>query len=335
MRRIGALHAVAMVAGLFLAAPVLADAIENIINQVTLAQYQSDLRILTGVDPIPGTPPVYLTNRYARGLQVHIAGQWIREQFASLGLDASLDTFETSWGPNVIGELRGTTRPQDVYVICGHYDTVPGSPGCDDNGSGAAAALMAARILSQHQFEGTVRFVAFSGEEEGDVGSSAYAAAARAAGENIVAAINLDMILHPGFDNADPNPDYDLDIRSNSASLSLAEFMAAGFHHYTPIEVQVHPDASGSSDYYSFWQQGYHAIGLAEHTTEELWDGANAEYHQATDTFDNPHLDWDFGLQTVRGSMAGVIGLAGLVPEPSSLMLLLALVVPLARRRKR
>ena len=318
-----------------------ADPIQDIIGQASLGEYQSYLKVLTGVDPVPGDPPVYLTNRYSRGPQAQVAGQWIRSSFDTFGLDTSIQSFALSggyYGQNVIGELPGTTRPEDVYIICGHYDTAWtnegwNQPGCDDNASGTGAVMLAARIFAQYQFEGTIRFIAFSGEEQGLVGSAAYVSAAAAAGENIVAAINLDMILHPGFDNADPDPDYDLDIGKNSSSAWLADYIAGQFGLYTSIDVQVY-NAGSASDHYSFWQHGYDALWLSENTASEIC-GANYEYHTAYDIFDNPHLDWDFGLETVRGSMAGLVGLAGLIPEPSAALLLGALVLLASAGRRR
>jgi Zn-dependent M28 family amino/carboxypeptidase len=219
----------------------------------------------------------------------------------------------------VIGELPGTTRPDDIYIYCGHYDTYHAAdqlhaPGCDDNGSGTAAVMMAARILSQYHFEGTIRFIAFSGEEQWMVGSQAYAADAYDAGENIIAAINLDMFLQPGFDNQDPDPDYDIDIGGNDASQWLAQNLAEEFTIYTPIDFEVHNDDGFVSDQWAFWQYGYDAVGLIENTPQEIWGGSNDAYHQLTDTMDNPDYDWDFALHTVRGSLAGLIGLAGVWP---------------------
>ena len=300
---------------LWLVPPAAADDTPDMINQASLDEFESYLRVLTGVDPVPGDPPDYLENRYSFGSDIHIAAQWIQERFESWGLAASLHTFNASYGPNVIGELPGTTRPDDIYIYCGHYDTYHAAdqshaPGCDDNGSGTAAVLMAGRILSQYSFEGTIRFIAFSGEEQWMVGSLAYAAAANAAGDNIVGAINLDMFLQPGFDNQDPDPDYDLDIGGDNASQWLAQYLADRFTAYTPIDFEVHNDSGFVSDQWAFWQYGYHAVGLIENTPSEIWGGSNDAYHQLTDTMDNPDYDWDFALHTVRGSMAGLIDLA-------------------------
>jgi hypothetical protein len=320
---------------LVVVAPAAADAIADIIGQASLGEYQADLRILTGVDPVPTSPPHTLSTRYSFSGDAHVAGQWLYDQFASYGLIAQQQVFNSSYSPNIVGELPGTTRPNDIYIIAGHYDDVQSTPGCDDNGSGTAGALMAARILSQYQFEGTLRFIAFSGEEQMGVGSHAYAAAAQAAGENILGVVNLDMILHPGFDNADPDPDYDLDIDSNSASLPLAQYLAGQLNAYTSINVQVHGDANGGSDHYWFWQYGYHAVEFGENTASEVWSGANNSYHQPSDTYYNPDYDWQFGIEAVRGAMAGMIGLAGLVPEPSSLLLLAGRALCTRRRTVR
>ncbi|MDY7109468.1 MAG: M20/M25/M40 family metallo-hydrolase [Planctomycetota bacterium] len=306
----------------FASGPCVADEIEDIINQASLAEYEDYLRVLTGVDPIPGDPPHYLTNRYSFGDDILVAAQWMHDLFESFGLAASFHEFDPAYGPNVIGELTGTTRPDDIYIYGGHYDTYNGSnqydaPGCDDNGSGTAATLMAARILSQYEFEGTIRFIAFSGEEQWMVGSQAYAQMAYNAGENIIGAINLDMFLHPGWDNYEPDPDYDIDIGGNNDSQWLAQLIADYMAAYTPIDFEVHNDEDFVSDQWAFWQYGYDAVGLIENTPQEIWGGSNDDYHQSTDTMDNPDYDWDFGLHVIRGSLAGLVDLAGVVLCPA------------------
>jgi len=319
-----------------------ASTIENIINQAGLSEYQSYLRVLTGVDPvIQGPPSAYLSNRYSLGADIHVAGQWIYDQFDAFGLNASLQTFDAAYGPNVIGELAGTTRSDAIYIIGAHYDTYHAAdqlsaPGCDDNASGAGAVLMAARIFSQYQFEGTVRFVAFSGEEQWMVGSQAYAAAASAAGDNIVAVLNYDMFLQPGFDNADPDPDYDLDIGGDAQSQWLADLVATQMGLYTSINVEVHNDPNFVSDQWAFWPYGYSAVGMIENTPTEIWGGSNDAYHQLADTMTNPDYDWPFALDAMRGGYAALAELAVPIPEPGSITLIAALgAALLAARRPR
>jgi Zn-dependent M28 family amino/carboxypeptidase len=333
-----------LLAALALAAlwPALAagSIVDDIIAEASLSEFQGYLRVLTGVDPVPGGKPFYIRNRYSLGSDIKIAGQWIRNQFSSFGLNASYQTFSTSYGPNVIGELPGTTRPDDVYIICGHYDTYNGAnqlnaPGCDDNASGTAATLMAARILSQYKFEGTIRFIAFSGEEQWMVGSQAYAAAAAAAGDNIVAVINYDMFLQPSFDNMNPDPDHDLDIGGDNQSQWLANFVAAQMTLHTSINVEVHNSADFVSDQWSFWPHGYSAVGLIENTPNEIWGGSNDVYHSSADVITNPDYDWPFALDAVRGGYAALVSLAVPVPEPGIVALALLGLLGLLRRRRR
>ncbi len=322
-----------------LACPSRADDVRGILDQLTLDQYKSHLRVLTGVDEVPGHPGVFLQNRYSFGDDIRIAGDWMYNRFESLGLSPSFHTYDNRYAPNVIGELRGTSRPDDIYLVTAHYDTYHAAnqlkaPGCDDNGSGTAGVMIMADILSQYEFEGTLRFVAFSGEEQWMVGSQAYARDARSRGENLVAAINLDMILHPGWDNREPDPDYDIDIGGNNDSQWLALYMADKLAEYTSIDVQVHNDPNFVSDQWSFWQHGYEAIGLLENTPNEIWGGSNNAYHQLTDVITNPLYDWDFTLEVLRGGTAGLVGLAGLIPEPGTLVLLGVLVACGALRRR-
>ena len=86
---------VGLVSGVLFTGNAAADEIENIINQASTEEYQSYLRVLTGVEPVPGTDPVvYLTNRYSYYDEIHVAAQWIYDHFGSLGLDTSFHEFD-------------------------------------------------------------------------------------------------------------------------------------------------------------------------------------------------------------------------------------------------
>jgi len=98
---------------------------------------------------------------------------------------------------NVIGQRTGTVNPNDVYVIGAHLDDMPTgatAPGADDNASGSVATLIAADILSQYQWGCTLRFAFWTGEEQGLLGSSVYAARSKTNGETIKGYLNLDMV---------------------------------------------------------------------------------------------------------------------------------------------
>ena len=104
---------------------------------------------------------------------------------------------------NVVVTLRGTQTPENEYIICGHYDSyISGSsgnanliaPGANDNASGTSAVVEAARILRNHKFASTIRFVAFSAEELGLHGGSFHAFHSVFQKRQTFAVLNGDMI---------------------------------------------------------------------------------------------------------------------------------------------
>ncbi len=109
---------------------------------------------------------------------------------------------ENKWfkGPipqyNVVAEIRGTEKPDEVVIVCGHLDSwnSPGSQGANDNGTGSVEAIEAARILAaaHAQPKRTIRFILWSGEEQGILGSQAYVKAHEAELDKISAVLNDD-----------------------------------------------------------------------------------------------------------------------------------------------
>ena len=95
---------------------------------------------------------------------------------------------------NVLATLKGTVNPELVYVVSSHYDSVAVGPGADDDTSGTAALLEAARALAGHPMPATIVFASFTGEEAGLLGSREYVRQAVANGVKIVGALNNDMI---------------------------------------------------------------------------------------------------------------------------------------------
>jgi hypothetical protein len=103
---------------------------------------------------------------------------------------------------NAVAIQRGTERPNDVVIITGHIDSrvtdpmnaTADAPGANDDGSGTAAVLEAARVLSKHKFPGTIVYAALSGEEQGLLGGKILADYAKAQGWNVIANLNNDII---------------------------------------------------------------------------------------------------------------------------------------------
>ncbi len=143
-------------------------------------------------------------NRWTRGTQILSARDWLVAQFSALpGVAVSTASFPvtTSTGWNVIATLPGTVRPDEWYVVGGHYDSTSNNPsvaapGADDNASGCAGTLELARLFAAHPPDATLIFICFSGEEQGLYGSEDYVADLLAAGQlgRVQGAYILDMI---------------------------------------------------------------------------------------------------------------------------------------------
>jgi len=145
-------------------------------------------------------------NRWTRGTQVLSARDWLVAQFTALdGFSVTTASFPvtTSTGWNVIATLPGTIRPDEWYLVGGHYDSTSqnpavAAPGADDNASGCAGTLELARLFAAHPPEATMIFICFSGEEQGLYGSEDYVADLSAAGQlgRVQGAYILDMIAY-------------------------------------------------------------------------------------------------------------------------------------------
>lgn len=249
--------------------------------------------------------------RYTFAAQNESATQWILDAFHSYGLRAEFHDYLQS-GPrrNVVATLPGVLDSTKVVYICAHMDATSPTPtlcapGADDNASGTAAVLEAARILSQYRFAHTIKFVAFNGEEQGLVGSANYAADVAALGEDVVGVFNLDMIAYPGSDPAPP----DMVIYTDEPSQGLAATLAGAADTYVPGELEplVYVQALGGSDHFSFWRQGYNAVLAIE---AEAWSADFCPwYHTCSDRIEQYALGYP--VACARANLAAVALTAG------------------------
>ena len=198
------------------------------------------------------------------------------------------------------------------YIICAHYDDrseIPETyaPGADDNGTGTVATLEAARVLKDYDFEATIRYVCFSREEQGLVGSQAYVADAYERGDNILGALNFDMI---GYEDVDPE---DVDIICNSFSQWLGDAYQNAVSLYVPDLSVVRRTANYvGSDNSSFWDYGYSSFcGIEDMPLN------NPNYHRTSDRIST--LDFEFYGDVVRGAVATLAELATLDTVLSSI----------------
>ena len=183
---------------------------------------------------------------------------------------------------NVVATLPGKTEPGKECLITAHYDSRSEqsgtyAPGADDNASGTAAVLTAADILKDYDFDYTIKFIGFAGEEQGLLGSDAYAYKAQQRGDTIIGVYNLDMTAWEG----DDSNIIELHAGTGASSQALADIMIGVINDYSiPLVPQkITSGATGASDHASFWDQGYPAILGIEDMVEDF----NPAYHTTGD----------------------------------------------------
>ena len=240
----------------------------------------------------------------------HQAGDYIYDEFESYGLEARYDDWSYGGysGNNIEGTLPGIDGTSDeIYIICAHYDSVPGSPGADDDGSGTAAVLAAANLMSQYDFNHTIRFVAFDGEEQGLLGSHEYVEEAYGNGDNIEAVLNGDMIGYA----TNPTEASMIKIYENSASSWITDFteeVSQNYEEYFGLTV-VPSGSSYGSDHASFWQFNYHAIFYHEYKFNDY-------YHSPQDIIENMDVDYCTRVTRLMTATLGELAEAQKMSEP-------------------
>ena len=242
---------------------------------------------------------------------------YLTDQFSLMGLDVSIQGIYR----NVVAEWPGVQTPQEIYILCAHYDSTAGGerPGGDDNASGTAGVLEAARVLTQYRFKSTLRFIAFNAEEDWMRGSQEYVSALPR-DANIVGVINLDMILRPAWDGDARQPaDLDLETLNVPHCTAWVKTFVDAAAVYAPslvIDPNSHyPIRWDAGDQGPFISAGYAAFSATENTAQEIWYGrSNAYYHSTQDASDalandpfSPSgvtYDYDFAAAVVKATVA-------------------------------
>jgi Zn-dependent M28 family amino/carboxypeptidase len=156
------------------------------------------------------------------------------------------------------------------------------APGANDNASGVAAVLEAARICSQYKFTHTIRFLAVGAEELGLIGSYGYALEAKSKGRDIITVVNGDMLGYPVV--GDNSRIYFSSGRAFPALVDSALVYNRRYNLNFILDYQV--GGGGGSDHESFLQAGYPAMDVSEGSAFEIWNGMDPYYHSPFDTSD-------------------------------------------------
>jgi hypothetical protein len=286
--------------------------IQEILNKVDLDSLRLTVQVLSGEigSKNGGTSDTIRSRLYTeRGNR--LAAEYLRVKLESCSLDTQEQPFVGPFavqGANVLAEQVGEAVPQCKYIICAHFDSVSDSndvaPGADDNASGCAAVLEAARLLSKYRTAYTIVYALWDQEEVGTWGSNYYAKAARSRGDSILGVLNLEMF---GWDG---NNDGLMDVHCNTRSKQLADTVVLMTRlHQLPLTPIVYNPGTGSSDHAAFGRLGYSAIVFSE----AFWGGDFSPYnHLRTDRLQFFNMPYFHNLaKLAAGSIALLAGIEG------------------------
>jgi Zn-dependent M28 family amino/carboxypeptidase len=243
------------------------------------------------------------------------AADYIESGFTSSGYAVWRPTY-SCYGQsvsNLIAEKNGTDK--EVVIIGAHYDTVPGSPGADDNASAVAGLLELARLNQETSNKKTLVFSAFVNEEPPcfgsyNMGSMVYAKQLNEQRIPVEVMVSLEMIGYfseeriqayplPGMGLVYPKTGDYIGVVGNFHSSKYVSFFKKGIRQHSNINARslIAPEFFGGinlSDNYSFWHHGYRAVMVTDTSFFR-----NRHYHQLTDTIDT--LDFDRMAEVVKG----------------------------------
>ncbi len=216
---------------------------------------------------------------------------------------------------NIIATREGRTHPEQIIIAGAHYDTVPGTPGADDNASGVAGILELARFFLRTEPDKTVQFIAFVNEEPpfyrtSKMGSRVFTKAAKKRKENIIAMFSFEMIgffsdekgsQHYPFGITMGYPDRAnfISIVGDLRSRKFVREAAQIFRKHSLLDIQwvsMPRFIAGIefSDHWSFWKAGYRAAMITDTAFYRY-----AHYHSPFDTHEK--LDYRRMAQVVTG----------------------------------
>ncbi|MEO0104602.1 MAG: M20/M25/M40 family metallo-hydrolase [candidate division WOR-3 bacterium] len=249
--------------------------------------------------------------RYSLSESAFSCSQFLYNKLVEYHVDSVFfQNFQVGYSPNVIGIKKGTSQLDSIYVVlCAHYDAISNNPpylfapGADDNGSGTATLLEVIRILSNYNFEKTIRFIFFSGEEQGFLGSYYYCSVAKYIHQDsIISAINIDMIGYslPARDSASvigkPN---------NPNCQPLVDYFISCADTYTNLKCIRTIIDRPRSDHASFNRFGYIAIQIRENLNIN-----NPYYHTTGDTIGAGFNDLNLVYEITKAAIATIASLS-------------------------
>jgi hypothetical protein len=268
------------------------DISRSIFQGVSQARYLGFIQKLTengSRSTSQGNPPYFSSaNIYARN--------WISEQLQILSNDR-IEVEILGYHKSIVGKLPGYLPDgAPVLMVGGHYDSVPGAPGANDDGTGVAGALELARVMSRYEWPLDIYFCAWNSEEIGLIGSAEVANIFELRGIDILTYWNIDMLL---VEDENAPVDERVLMVHNDHTMKFAQVSRAmsknfGMNLVRPL---MNDQFSGwsRSDHASFLSEGYENVLFA---FESGFDSDTA-YHSSEDTWDNPHYNYTVARDAV------------------------------------
>jgi len=290
-----------------ISAPTVSDAKDDIIDLIDGEEYLLKVKQLSGGLPfyLDGKE-ITVQTRYSGSQGNTYTSQFLYDWFEGLGYQVETQSFRAGSRntQNIIGKKIGTTYPNQIVVVGGHYDSTSEkassvAPGAVDDGSGTAGVMHLAEIFSTIPTERTIYFVAFSGEEQGMIGSYHFVSVAEQKRLDITNALIMDMIsYYRSYFGVIVEGVREYNQLITLSVANLKEYGGSGF------SVTSRTDSWGS-DHVPFQEGGIPAILAIER------DETNYPYyHDSRDTWQN--TDVDLSVRIIKGVAATLIDLVGL-----------------------
>lgn len=238
--------------------------VQNLLNDVRLDSLTNFVKQLSGEKPVTINGVIdTIKSRHSQNPGNEKAFQFMKQELTRFGYQIDSMNFSAA-GKNLFAVKTGYKYPDKRFVLGAHYDNLPATPiapGADDNASGSAAVLEAARAFSQYNFPFTVMFALWDEEESGLLGSYAYIPTIGSDNETMLGYINLDMLGWDG--NNDSVADVHVRPVANSMALA-ARAESCNLLYNIQLSLHIVNPGTGSTDHAPFWYNNYTAIGFDE-----------------------------------------------------------------------
>ncbi|GJJ11731.1 hypothetical protein Clacol_005969 [Clathrus columnatus] len=260
-----------------------------IVNSLSEQGLKDDIRYLSGED---ANSEIISRHSFASGSR--IASKWIKTHFEESGLQCEFQDFLIGFAPNVVCGYEALSNISE---------TILRAPGADDDGSGTIALLEMARAIKNNgvTFESNVKFVTFAGEEQGLLGSRAYAKSLKEQNVDVALMIQADML---GFHS--PDEPAQLGYTPSVGTIEVAYLIKNISVLYAP-ELKVGSTQACCSDHQSFHEQGYAAMQIFERAGPII----DPMYHNSGDLSDREGYDFKQIRSIAKVNLAVALHTAG------------------------